>query len=851
LKKHFTKIAVFILIGLLFSDCNSLKRVPVGKQLLTNNSIFVNGKPEKNEDIVNLLNQKPNSNVLGLKIRLTIANWANKKHDSCFQAKFVKDPTKFKRMSKFFSAKQVNRLGKSFWYSGIHEFLLSTGEQPVILDLKSAEKSVKKLNNYYFNQGFFDVKTTYKHDSVGDRKGKIKYDVVTAQPFIIDTIQASITSPKLDSMYAEKKELSFIKSKKQYSSDDFEKERSRINTYFRNNGAYLFQPNYVNFDIDTLGTNKKVNVNLKINDFSYREGDSTKTEPFKIYKISQVNIITDYKASKKNTIISDSISYKNFNLYSFDKLKYRPKAITDAIFITKGSLFADANTVLTSRYLNNLKIFSYPSITYKVDTRDTLSNSLIANIYLTPKKKYGFASNLDVTRSNIQSLGLQFSPSFSIRNVFNSAETLEFAARYNIGASKSLANPKNQFFNVLEYGLDMKLNFPRILMFFNTEKIIPKRMIPSTNLSIGFSKQENIGLDKENLTASFAYNWTPKANTSARFDLFNIQFIKNINIGNYFKVYSASYDKLNKLAKTLDVNPSYFDTSGNLIIESGTDGFINDASDGFLPNLVSNENGKIISSIKERRKRLTENNLIFDSSFQFSETTKKDIKDETFYVFRTKLESAGNFLSILANASKQLKNQNGSNTILEVEYSQYFKTELEYIKHWDMRNRKVFAFRSFVGIAVPYGNSRNIPFSRSYFAGGSNDIRAWQPYSLGPGKSGGIFDFNEANLKLTLSAEFRFNILSKLYGGLFADAGNIWNVFDDIEDENYKFNNINSLKEVALGTGLGLRYDFNFFVLRGDLGFKTYNPGLDENQKWFKELNFEKSVINIGINYPF
>ncbi len=453
MKKHFTKIAVFILIGLFFSDCDSLKRVPVGKQLLTNNSIFVNGKPEKNEDIASLLNQKPNSNLLGYKLRLRLAYLANPKYDSCFNAKFTNDPTKFKRMSKLLSAKQVNRLGKSFWYSGWHKFWLSTGEQPVLIDLNSAEKSIKKLDSYYINQGYFDVKTTYKLDSISSKKGKIKYDVTTAQPYIIDSIKASITSPKLDSMYAEKKELSYIKSNKQYSTDDFEKERSRITTYFRNNGAYLFQQNYVNYDIDTLGTNKKVNVNLKINDFSYRDGDSTKTESFKIYKISKVNIITDYKASHNNKPFSDSISYNNFNLYSFNKLKYRPKAITDAIFINKGNLFADANTVLTSRYLSNLRIFNYPSITYTIDSRDTLSNSLIANIYLTSKKKYGFATNLDITRSNIQTLGLQFSPSFSIRNVFNGAETLEFAARYNIGASKSLSNPKNQFFNVLEYGL--------------------------------------------------------------------------------------------------------------------------------------------------------------------------------------------------------------------------------------------------------------------------------------------------------------------------------------------------------------------------------------------------------------
>ena len=262
------------------------------------------------------------------------------------------------------------------------------------------------------------------------------------------------------------------------------------------------------------------------------------------------------------------------------------------------------------------------------------------------------------------------------------------------------------------------------------------------------------------------------------------------------------------------------------------------------------EDFKTIVSINQRKERLTENNLIFASNYQFSKTTKKDLADESFYVIKTKFESAGNFLSLLSSASKKLENQGGSDTFLEVAYSQYFKTELEYVKHWDLSLKKVFAFRSFVGIAIPYGNSNSIPFSRSYFAGGANDIRAWQPYSLGPGKSGGFFDFNEANLKMTFSTEFRFNVFGQLNAALFADAGNIWNVFDDVQDEIYTFNGIKSLQDFALGTGLGFRYDFSFFVFRVDLGFKTYNPAKLESEKWFRELNFSKSVLNIGINYP-
>ena len=161
------------------------------------------------------------------------------------------------------------------------------------------------------------------------------------------------------------------------------------------------------------------------------------------------------------------------------------------------------------------------------------------------------------------------------------------------------------------------------------------------------------------------------------------------------------------------------------------------------------------------------------------------------------------------------------------------------------------AVRTFFGVAIPFGNADNIPFSRSYFAGGSNDNRAWQPYSLGPGSSGATNDFNEANMKIAISSEFRFKILGQLKGALFADAGNIWNINDNVEDESYISKNFNSLKDIALGTGFGLRYDLSFFIIRFDFGFKTYTPANETGRKWFNEYNFSNSVLNFGINYPF
>jgi outer membrane protein assembly factor BamA len=325
----------------------------------------------------------------------------------------------------------------------------------------------------------------------------------------------------------------------------------------------------------------------------------------------------------------------------------------------------------------------------------------------------------------------------------------------------------------------------------------------------------------------------------------------NVNISNYFNVYQSSYNSLNNLAQTYNTNPNYVDASNNLIIPLGTNGFLNDVL-GETPTIFPNDNDfKTIRSIDERKQRLTENNLIFASNFTFTKTTKKDLYDNTFYAVKTKVESAGNFLSLLARASKQLSNQEGANTIFDVEFSQYLKGEIEYIKHWDLTHKKVFAVRSFFGLAVPYGNSNNIPFSRSYFGGGSNDNRAWQSYGLGPGKTSAVNDFNEANMKIALNAELRFNIFQQLNGAVFTDVGNIWNVLDNVDNQDAIFKGFNSVKELAVGTGFGLRYDFNFFVIRLDLGFKTYNPALEENNKWFKEFRLSKSVLNIGINYPF
>lgn len=853
MKSNTAKVSAFILIAIAIAACNSVKRVPDGKLLLTENKIFENNKVIKTEITSNQLSQNPNAKLFGFPLALTLYNWAKPNPDSTYLLKFKNNPKKLERMTKWLSAKQVEQLGNSFFYKGIHNVLKKIGDAPEIIDKTRADKSLLRLKYYYFNQGFFDIKANYTIDSLKYKKGRVNYFITTGKPYVLDSITPFITSPAIDSLYRLTAESSIIKSGSQYKTEDFENEKNRLTSYFRNNGAYHFQPNNITFNVDTINKNHKANINLKISDFSFQENDSSKTAPFKLMKISEVKIYTDYKAAEANYSITDSTNYNNFTLLSKQKLKYRPKAITNAIFINKGSLFSDNNTSLTSRYISNLKIFNYPSIIYENDKRDSTSQSLIAKIYLTPKKKYSFGQSIDITHSNIQNLGIGFSPSISIRNVFNGAETLEFSGRANVGSSQDFANPNDVFFNASELGLDLKLNFPRIVFPFKTERIIPKNMFPSTLISTGYSIQKNIGLDKENLIGAIAYNWTPKKNNTARFDLFNVQFVRNLNPTNYFNVYTSSYDALNEIAKKpeYNVNPSYFDQEQNLIVENGTNSFIQDVLSATPSINTTPTDFSAIKSIEERRIRLIENDFILATSFSFSKTTKKDISDNNFYLFKTKIESAGSLLSLFANASNMDKSSNGRFELFDLEYSEYIKTEFDYIKHWGFSKETVFALRSFFGIAIPFGNSNNIPFSRSYYSGGSNDNRAWNPFRLGPGSTGGVNDFNEANMKLAVSAEFRFQLVGNLKGALFVDAGNIWNVLDNTEDRKAQFTGLKDLENIAIGSGFGMRYDFGLFVFRLDLGFKTYNPANEMNRRWLKDFGIGRSVLNFGINYPF
>lgn len=838
----------------MLSSCNAVKRVNKDDLLLMDNAVYINDKKNNTDALNNLLYQKPNGKfpLFGIPIKLHIYNLARPNIDSILDAKYRNPNDPKNGLKNFISIKQYEALVNS--KRDFNGWLKKTGEPPVVIDTLRTEKSTTNLNTYYYKNGWFNAKTSYKIDTVGTQRGLVKYYVKTGDPYFLDSIRTRIATPVIDTLYQTLKDKSLIVKGEQFREANLTNERERLTTELRNSGLFHFAQDYITFEIDTIGTHKKVNTDIIIQNRIIRNVDSVEIRPFKVYTVKDVNIFTDDTFQNKDLTPTDTINYKGFNIYSFGKSKYRPKALTDAIFITKGGVFKDINRTRTYRYLSELRNFKYPNIEYVENEKDT---TLTANIYLIPKKKFGLNFNTEVSQSNIQTVGLSFSGGLLIRNVFRGAETLEISGLGSIGSSReggltrSVRKDEDAFFDITEIGTTVKLTIPRLFFPLNTDKIIPKFMSPSTRISASATSQKNIGLDKQTFTGMLSYNWFPNQKVTNTLDFMNVQYVKNLNTANYFGVYQNSYNSLNNIAHQYNTNPSYYNENGNLIIPTGANAFINDVLDSNSGLNISENDLVTVRNISQRQDRLTENNLIISSSFNYIKTRRENILDNDFSIVRFRAEVAGNVLSSLAKLSGAPQNQNGRYDIFGVTFSQYVKTEFDYVKYWDLGKKNVFAIRSYFGIAIPYGNSGNIPFSKSFFAGGPNDNRAWTAYNLGPGSLKSTYEFNEANFKLHFSIEERFNLFGSLYGAFFIDAGNIWNVFDDVTDSAQTFNNLSSLKDIAVGSGFGLRYDFRFFVLRGDIGFKTYDPSYNLGDRWFKDYNFGHAVYNIGINYPF
>ena len=816
--------------------CRVTKKLDADYLLLDQNLFYYNGSRTFSDSIQALVPQQPNKRVFGIPLRLLIYQSANENSATEFDNWLQKNTKRSQRMQSIWSQKQIDQMRA--YKVQFQNWKRRNGEPPSLIDSLYFDEYATDITTYLSNRGYFKAKTKVAKEltSSSRKTANLIYDIQTGLPYYLDSITTDIKSPVIDSLYQLKSAESILKKGNQFNTLDFEAERNRLYAYFKNQGIYHFQLNAIDFEIawDTTGTDFQLPVKIAIEDFRKPTPDGIVFEPYKQTQINAVNVYTTRADEVESQTRFDSISF-----FGLKKKRYSQNMLSKAIQIRSGGLYSDRARTQTIAKLNHLGIFEYPTINYSYS--DSLKTALNTIITLRPRERFELEFGLDLTQSNIQDQGIAFNSSINVLNIFRGAENFEFGVRGSIGRSADDV--------ISEIGGDVRLRIPKILMPRMIAKIIPDNLQPISVLNFGTALQNNIGLDKQTYNAGVQYQWKTKKNNRIDFKLLDLTLVDNRNVQNYFNVYTNAYSELNSLAKSTAGTSSFFN-GDNLAIPNGTAGFTNYVLSESSPITKGSTSYINVQRIEERRDRLTQNNLIIGSSIDFLKNTQTSFFDENFYQVRFQFESAGNLISLLVEPLN-LERKNETNYLFNLPYSQYVKGEFDYIQHWLVGSSSVFALRTFVGLAVPLGNATSIPFNRSYFSGGANDNRAWEVYRLGPGSSFSGNEFNEANFKLALNLEYRFNLFGSFKGALFTDVGNIWNVFDDVTDPKRRFDGFEDLSELAVGSGFGVRYDFGLFIFRLDTGFKTHNPALEKSKRWLTELQFKKANITIGINYPF
>ncbi|NJB81629.1 translocation and assembly module lipoprotein TamL [Wenyingzhuangia aestuarii] len=829
MKSHFPHFITLLAISIILSACNTTKYVKDQEYLLDKNTIKIDGKTTSDFEITSYLIQRPNNTVLGIPLGLHIYNIGNLDYDSIHQLKMETFVNRNNFWDRTLSKKQTLKLLNK--KKSINNWFLNKGEAPIILNSRKTSQTEQNLRTHFFNNGYFNstVKTTVINDV---KKANVIYNITKNEPFYIGPIHYKISSPSVAKTLGTHLDRLPLQTGQQYHLENFKNTVSKITRTLRNNGYYHFSEGLVSFkEIDTLAPDHITPIDIHIENRRIKKGNEIIELPTKIQTLQKISVYTDYSYQTRNTPNDVKKTYNLLDFYAHSKLKYRTKTLANSIFIAPNQIYNDESVELTRNHLRSLNNFKSIKITHK----ELANNKLATTIVLTPQKKYGVGLNTEIIHSNIKQLGLSGGFSFINRNLFRGAEIFQLSLQGSIfDTATKVSGEDSASFNAYEVGVDASLEFPRFIFPFFSN-IVPRTMTPKTKVTIGTSFQKNIGLDKQKVSGVINYSWKSSSKNTHNIELLNLQFINNLNPESYFDIYSSEFRKISEIKPLIDANFNL--TTSNAL------NFINS-----VPSSFASSNPTEYTSLKNIAKReeiITSNNIIPATSYSFEHNSRRGLSDTSYNFFKTKISSSGNVNGLF------FKEEDHQKTFQGIAISEFIKIDIDYRKFWSKSINNSLAFRAFVGVAIPTGKNKDIPFITSYFAGGSNDIRAWKTYELGPGSSNTGLEFNIGNLKLLSSLEYRFKIINSIHGAIFADAGNIWNLPSSTtaSDEEI-FDGLKSLENIALGTGFGVRYDFNFLVLRLDLAFKTFEPYLTEN-KWLSSYRLNESVLNIGINYPF
>ena len=704
----------------------------------------------------------------------------------------------------------------------INRMLRRWGDPPVIYDSLATQRSIYEIRQTLRNMGYEEVEATadveYKK-----KKAYLTYQVKPSDPYKIRNIEINIydsllqnqiifdmqtvgknifEATAMESVNATPIKGSLLERGDRFDRMKIDEERGRIVTALRRKGYYDMNREYIAYLADSTVGNKSVDLTLYVRPPMdslpiIKQGerfDPSILPRHTQYSIDSIYIYTGFDPMNLGgSTPVDTVEYLGYNIIQGPFTRIKPYSLELNTFITPGGLYNERLDEQTYSAMAAMSALKGATIRYN---RSSLSDSLL-NCHVSTINSNVRGIGLDIEGTNTAgNLGAAASANFQHRNIFGGSEVLSLKAR---GAYEAIAS--DQWANYFELGGEVGLNFPAFIFPFLNHNTM-KKIKASTEFSLAYNLQTRPELDRTITSGGWKYVWQNRFNGGDR------HTVRLIDID---YVYIPRMDSIFKA-----------NLSDNTLLFSYTDQFIMSTGYSYLS---TNEN----PFIKTRNK----------------------------YTFRLSVELAGNILNAISTLADAPKNQNGSRLVFNIPFAQYAKGDFDFSRTFIVGEDQSLAFRTAAGIAVPYGNSSIIPFERRYFSGGSNSVRGWNVRELGPGgyrlnPTTNFLD-QSGDIKLDLNLEYRAKIIKYFEFAGYIDAGNIWTIRDYDFQPNGVFRLDKFYEQIALSAGIGLRMDFDFFLVRFDTGYKIYNPMKRDGQRWsiIHDSFGNNFAWHFAVGYPF
>ncbi|MGZ4043888.1 MAG: translocation and assembly module lipoprotein TamL [Bacteroidia bacterium] len=679
----------------------------------------------------------------------------------------------------------------------LKEKMKNQGEEPVLASQVKPSETSKYIDAKLFNKGIFNATTNYKVIET-KRTVKIIYTANIHSPYEINEVAYEIVNPKIDSLLNSGKKKTLLLKGDHYDLDVLKKERERLDGILKDNGYFFFHPDYFLFKADTIAPGKKINLTLTLK-------DETLPRSLQQFRISRVAINPDYSLENKEE--RDSSYSHRFEVDSVIFLKadtkIKPWVILQNVSLRKHDLYSRKKHNSTLNRLMTMGTYKFVRI--KLTPEDSANtNTLDMRILLTPLPKRTLRSEATMVSKSNDFVGPQVNVNYYNRNAFKGAELL------NVSLGGSFETQiSGKYKNLYSYSLNSKIEilFPRFVVPIPLNH--PNNFyVPKTKLSLGYNYLRRIAyFDLRSFQFIYGFKWKESALKDHELNPVNINLVSVLN-------------KTPAFNELLAANP--------FIQKSYNEQFIAGAWYSFL----------------------------------YNEQIMTNKKDQIY--FNLIAETSGNSFSLVNQIRGVKINNQNPQKIAGIVYSQFGKLSADFRNYLNFKNSKI-ATRLFAGIGKAYGNSSELPYVKQFFSGGANSVRAFPINSLGPGthsietNGANLFLQQGGDIKLESNIEYRFDIFKSFKGAIFADAGNVWLSKSNPAVNVDPFSFSEFYNEIAVGTGVGLRLDITFFVLRFDLATPLRKPWLPKNERWVIQkpmLNnaswrSDNLILNVAIGYPF